>query len=242
MLVEPIANDKIIIRLSNTESVNQNIFKYNSISFEKESKGKSSTCNYFLTTKEIVGDKIKKIVNVNNALFICDIKKTIECINAESKLLENEKIKNNFTGNLSTFYKSKEEILKRDNRNFNIGIGIVREDSGKRFNLYFDNSNTNQIMFRNSIIAVFCDIVIEKNKEDFIIYPKIKDEMVNYIDCIELYFMKNTCGLKNKKNMSNESIIEELKQKIEKIITIDNQADKNKLINEIIKLELSLLN
>ena len=40
MLVEPITNNKIIIRLSNTESVNQNIFKYNSINFEKESKGK----------------------------------------------------------------------------------------------------------------------------------------------------------------------------------------------------------
>lgn len=41
MLVEPITNNKITIRLSNTESVNQNIFKYNGINFEKESKGKA---------------------------------------------------------------------------------------------------------------------------------------------------------------------------------------------------------
>lgn len=240
MLVEPITNNKITIRLSNTESVNQNIFKYNGINFEKESKGKSSTCNYFLTTKESIGDKIKKIVNINNALFICDIKKTIECINAQCKLLENEKIKCNFTGNLSTFYKGKEEILKRD-KNFNIGIGIVREDSKKRFNLYFDNSNTNQIMFRNSIIAVFCDIVIEKSKEDFIIYPKIKEEISNYIDCIELYFIKNTYSQECRKNISNDKIIEEINVRMEKLMSIDNQIDKNKLINEIIRLEVSLL-
>lgn len=96
-------------------------------------------------------------------------------------------------------------------------------------------------MFRNSIIAVFCDIVIEKSKEDFIIYPKIKEEISNYIDCIELYFIKNTYSQECRKNISNDKIIEEINVRMEKLMSIDNQIDKNKLINEIIRLEVSLL-
>ena len=63
MVVTPINNDRIIIRLSNTESVSQNIFKYTSLDKSKETKSKSSTCNYFLTTslgrRDTIIDEIK---------------------------------------------------------------------------------------------------------------------------------------------------------------------------------------
>ena len=63
MVVEPIQKNNIKIKLSNTESVGQNIFKYTSFDKVKETKSKSSTCNYFLTTNGKLAKEIMEILN-----------------------------------------------------------------------------------------------------------------------------------------------------------------------------------
>ena len=78
MVLEPLNKNKIRIKLSNTESITQNIYKYATLDNDKETKSTSSTCSYFLTTNDEVGKELSNIINFNN-VFICDVVKTESC-------------------------------------------------------------------------------------------------------------------------------------------------------------------
>lgn len=179
MVIEPFSNDKIKIRLSNTESVTQNIFKYTSIDKLKETKSTSSTCNYFLTTNDNLAGSLKQILNDESKVYNLDVEKMKKCLKEQEKILEDLELKSDFKGNLKPFYDSLEYFNNTDKRELTIGEGIVRKDQGGKYNIYFDNSNKNVELFRNGVIALISDVIIENQKDKYLIYPVIKEDVIN---------------------------------------------------------------
>ena len=175
MVVEPISNDKIRIKLSNTESVGQNIFKYTSLLKEKETKSKSSTCNYFLTTNKSLAMELKKILNDTNVRYFLDVENIKKCIFNEIELINKYDLTNDFKGNLSPLYTAKDYFFYTNEKFIDIGYGIVRLDQGGKYNIYFNNQDEKVEMFRSCVVAILSDIIIEKQNDKFIVYPVIKE-------------------------------------------------------------------
>ena len=224
MILEPLNNKKMKIKLSNTESVNQNIYKFATIENEKETKSTSSTCSYFITTNDLIGKEISKIINFDN-VFICDVKKTLECAVLQSKLLS--KIKNNFKGNLSQFYDSLSKLKLYDSNELTIGLAAMRKDSNQRYNLYFDNDNESVSLFRNSIIAVLCDIVIEPREDYNMIYTEMKSNLnifENDYDELEKEIIKLSNNLKNISNVEKKEYIKDLIRKMYALLSKLNDS------------------
>ncbi len=178
MVVTPINNDRIIIRLSNTESVSQNIFKYTSLDKSKETKSKSSTCNYFLTTSDKVADELKTILNDSGYKYFLDLEKTNTYIDKLSKIIDSNDLKNDFRGNLAAFYTAKDYYSFITKEYIDLGYGIVKLDQGGKYNLYFNNQDEEVEMFRNAVVAILSDIVIEKDNDKFVVYPIIKEKVL----------------------------------------------------------------
>lgn len=181
MVVEPILNNKIKIRLSNTESITQNIYKYTTLEEIKETKSTSSTCNYFLTTKREFGNQLLSKFNNSGKLFFCDVKKTLQCFEKQNRIIKERKIEDKFRGNLVPFYESLDLFRQLTINQLNIGYSSAKFDSNERYNLYFDSNNRNTIIFKNGIIAVLCDLIIEEYDSYFIIYPVIKEELTTNV-------------------------------------------------------------
>lgn len=177
MVLEPITKEKIKIRLSNTESVGQNIYKYTSLSKKKETKSKSSTCNYFLTTNASLAKELGRILNDPCAKYYLDVNKVKKCLNEEVTIIEREDLAKNFKGSLSPLYTAKDYFANINNEMIDIGYGVVRSDQGGKYNIYFNNQDEKVEMFRSSVIGILSDIVIEKTIDKFIIYPILKDDL-----------------------------------------------------------------
>ena len=177
MVVEPINNKCIKIKLSNTESVGQNIYKYTSFDKQKETKSKSSTCNYFLTTNKTIAKELLNILNDFNKQYYLDVNKTRKCIFEELCIIKDNDLEKEFKGNLSPLYTSN-DYFKYNNSDFvSLGIGMVKLDQGGKYNLYFDNTIHSVEMFRSAVIGVLSDINIEVTDNKYIIYPLLKDEI-----------------------------------------------------------------
>ena len=185
MVVEPIKDNKIKIKLSNTESVTQNIYKYTSLEEIKETKSTSSTCSYFLTTKKELGEELIKKFNNSSKYFACDVKRTLLCFEEMNKLIEQKSIKEKFRGSLSPFYESLNLFRNFTMDELVIGNSSAKFDSNERYNLYFDNDNRNAAIFRNGIISVLCDLVIEERENSYLIYPVLKEALIAKEDDIE---------------------------------------------------------
>lgn len=178
MVVEPLNKNKIRIRLSNTESVGTNIYKYTSLDKLKETKSKSSTCNYFLTTSHDLANTLIAILNDPSKHYYLDVSKTKNCIYNEMEFVEKNKLVDDFNGKLLNFYTAFDYFKNNDNYELDLGNGIVRLDQGGKYNIYFNNTEEKVEMFRNSIIAVLCDIIIEILDNKYLIYPVMKENVV----------------------------------------------------------------
>ena len=178
MVVEPVNKNKIRIRLSNTESVGTNIYKYTSLDKLKETKSKSSTCNYFLTTSHDLANTLIAILNDPSKHYYLDVSKTKNCIYNEMEVVENNKLVDDFNGKLSNFYTAFDYFKNNDNYELDLGNGIVRLDQGGKYNIYFNNTEEKVEMFRNSIISVLSDIIIEILDNKYLIYPVMKENIV----------------------------------------------------------------
>ncbi len=214
MVLEPLNKKKIRIKLSNTESVNQNIYKFATVENAKETKSTSSTCSYFITTNDSTGKELSEIINFDN-VFICDINKTLNCAKSQNEILL--KIKGNFKGNLSQFYDSFNKLKFCNSNELTLGMAAMRKDSNQRYNLYFDNDNINVSLFRNSIIAVLCDIIIEPKEDYNLIYTEMKNNLnKESSDCEKLE--EDIIELLIKiKELSNEEKIISAKEAIKKM-------------------------
>ena len=177
MVVEPIQKNNIKIKLSNTESVGQNIFKYTSFDKVKETKSKSSTCNYFLTTNGKLAKELMEILNDFDKPFFLDVDKTKQCLLTENIIISDNNLKPDFKGDLSPFYTANDFFKYTNDKYLNLGNGRVKLDQGGKYNIYFDNNQSNVEMFRNSVIAVLCDINIDVVEDKYLIYPVIKDTL-----------------------------------------------------------------
>lgn len=166
--------NKMRIILSNTESVSSNIYKYNNLMKEKSYSNTSSTAGYFLTTNIQKGEEVLEILNCNNKKFLCDVKKTKNCILQQEKILKtiNE---NDFTGKLRSFYDSKDYFSTLNDKYLDLDKCESYKDDKNRYNLHFQNSLSNVKNFRNTIIASLCDLVIEPKNDFNSIYPVIKE-------------------------------------------------------------------
>lgn len=178
MVVEPLNKNKIRIRLSNTESVGTNIYKYTSLDKLKETKSKSSTCNYFLTTSHDLANTLIASLNDPSKHYYLDVSKTKNCIYNEMEFVEKNKLVDDFNGKLSNFYTAVDYFKNNDNYELDLGNGIVRLDQGGKYNIYFNNTEEKVEMFRNSIIAVLSDIIIEILDNKYLIFPVMKENVV----------------------------------------------------------------
>lgn len=229
MLVEPYSKEKIKIRLSNTESVNQNIYGYASLTNERETKSTSSTSNYFLTTNAELAKKLILILNDESKTYILDVNKTKECSINEMDLIKKYNLEKFFKGTLIPFYNSLSKLGEMQQTEITLGEGIVRQDRGGKFNIYFDNSNTNVELFRNSIIGVMCDIIIEVHDDYYLVYTEIKEEL-NIIN-------EKPNQLNSLETISNEQKVDEDNNHIQKIIELSKQLElecNEEIIKEII--------
>lgn len=208
MVVEPINNKKIRIRLSNTESVGNNIYKYTSIDKLKETKGKSSTSNYFLTTNNKTGDQLLKLLNNGNKFYYLDIIKTKECQKKELSLMKKLNMEEYFKGNLSAFYTSIDAIDYIKEEYLNLGNAFIKKDTGGRYNMYFNNLDKNVEVFRNSVIAVLSDVIIEVNDDKYIIYPIIKEDIENAGDLNKIIELSKKLEEEYNEEILKEIIIE----------------------------------
>ena len=106
MLIEPFNEFKVKIRLSNTESVTQNIYRFRTVDNEIETKSTSSTCNYFLTTNIENGKRVIEFIEKSYGKFVCDVLKTRKCLNEQEALINDRNLISNFKGNLFPFNES----------------------------------------------------------------------------------------------------------------------------------------
>lgn len=177
MLIEPYERNKMIIKLSNTESVTQNIYKFTTIENDKETKSTSSTCNYFLTTNSIVAKDVMEILNDPTKQYYFNIQKTLDTALKMQNLINSQNLKQNFKGSLSSFEDSINKLKLLSGRFQQLGKGEARLDGGGKYNLYLNNSNKSVELFRKSIIAVLCDLVIEIEDKKIVLYTILKESI-----------------------------------------------------------------
>lgn len=173
-------NNKIEIRLSNTEAVSSLIYKYNNLNKTKESKP-SSTASYFISTNNQVSNQILDFLDCDNIEFFVDISKTKEYIEKVDILLDKVS-KYDFHGELREYFKNKDKILNKNDSLMCIGYALGTIEQGLNFNrsyLRFNNEQEEVKIFRGVIIALFANLIIEKINNVNIIYPIIKKEVYN---------------------------------------------------------------
>ena len=171
-------NNKIEIKLSNTEAVSSLIYKYNDLNKTKESKT-SSTASYFLSTNNQISNEILDFLDCDSIKFFVDITKTKEYIEKVDILLTKVS-KNDFHGELSEYFKNKIKILNITVPLMDIGYAFGTIEQGNNFNrsyLKFNNEQEEVKIFRGVIIALFANLIIERKNSLNIIYPIIKDDI-----------------------------------------------------------------
>lgn len=230
MILEPINNKKLKIKLSNTESVSQNIYKYTSLDNIKETKSNSSTSNYFLTTNENTAKELMKLLNDETKTYILDVEKTKQTTNEEMDILKKYNLDEYFKGNLKPFYDSFLKLISSSKKQITLGEAIVRLDGGGKYNIYFENSNPNVELFRNSILAVLCDVVIEIYSDYYLVYTKLKEDL----NLHEIKIDEKVIDLNTLIHTKNE---EHNKKSLSRIIEISKQLEieySDELIKELI--------
>ena len=209
MVIEPIQKNSIKIKLSNTESVGQNIFKYTSLEKTKETKSKSSTCNYFLTTNANTAKELMDILNNFEKNYYLDVVKTKECLKQEAEIVRNNNLLDDFKGDLSPFYTAQDFFKNINDTYLNLGNARVKLDQGGKYNIYFDNNQTNVDMCRSSTIAILSDVRIEVEEDKYIIYPVIKEKLL-YNSTKKNLIHKISKLAKDLEDEYNEDVIKEI--------------------------------
>lgn len=179
---------KLRIKLSNTESVRSNIFKYTNLKKEGEIRP-SSTAGYFLSTNLDQIAQMKSYLNCDFDEFVVNVLKTQEYIGQMNQIVELFNL-NDFHDNLRDYFDNA-SFYSMTNENFSIGKPECTVDDGNRLNIKFENLDENVKRFRGIVIAIFCDLVIEKNGNKNMIYPVLKEDIAN---TIRQDYLNNTNG------------------------------------------------
>lgn len=178
-------NNKIRIKLSNTESVRSNIFKFTNLKKEGEIRS-SSTAGYFLNTNTEVIEQMKDYLNCDTDEFVVDVLKTRKYIEQMDQIIKMFSL-NDFHDNLSEYFNQRGYYFISD-QNFRIGKPECTVDDGNRLNIKFENLEENVKKFRGIVIAILCDLIIEKHNDTNLIYPVLKD---NIIEIIKRDYLRN---------------------------------------------------
>lgn len=200
-------NDKIIINLSNTESIGSSIYNYVDLQKTKESRV-SSTSSYFLSTNLELSKKALEYLECDKSIFVVNINKTKQYINMIDNILKKYS-KLDFHGELKDYYNYKEFYLNNSS-NFEIGFAKASIEDGPtgRSYLRFNNEDEKVKLFRGIIIAIFSSLVIEKVDNKNYIYPVIKKEIINMNhDNIKNEFSQFMLGVKK---LNENSVVQYL--------------------------------
>lgn len=180
-------NNKIRIVLSNTESTRSNIFKYNSLTKNGEVRS-SSTAGYFLATNPDTINEMIEFLNPDNDEFFVDVVKTRSYIEKMNQVVKMFSL-SDFHDDLQDYFINR-EVYFTDIENFSLGKPDVQVDSSNRLNIKFENDNENVKKFRGVVIALLGDIIIEKGENINIIYPVLKNGIIDKVK-IDYLFSKN---------------------------------------------------
>lgn len=181
-------NNKIRIVLSNTESTRSNIFKYNSLTKNGEVRP-SSTARYFLATNPDNINEMIEFLNPDNDEFVVDVVKTRSYIEKMNQVVKMFSL-SDFHDDLQDYFINR-GVYFTDIENFSLGKPDVQVDSGNRLNIKFENDNENVKKFRGVVIALLGDIIIEKGENINIIYPVLKNGIIDKVK-IDYLFSKNS--------------------------------------------------
>lgn len=181
-------NNKIRIVLSNTESTRSNIFKYNSLTKNVEVRP-SSTAGYFLATNPDTINEMIEFLNPDNDEFVVDVVKTRSYIEKMNQVVKMFSL-SDFHDDLQDYFINR-GVYFTDIENFSLGKPDVQVDSGNRLNIKFENDNENVKKFRGVVIALLGDIIIEKGENINIIYPVLKNGIIDKVK-IDYLFSKNS--------------------------------------------------
>ena len=181
-------NNKIRIVLSNTESTRSNIFKYNSLTKNGEVRP-SSTAGYFLATNPDTINEMIEFLNPDNDEFVVDVVKTRSYIEKMNQVVKMFSL-SDFHDDLQDYFINR-GVYFTDIENFSLGKPYVQVDSGNRLNIKFENDNENVKKFRGVVIALLGDIIIEKGENINIIYPVLKNGIIDKVK-IDYLFSKNS--------------------------------------------------
>lgn len=170
-------NNKVIIKLSNTESVHSSIYKYTDLTRNKES-GTSSTASYFISTSSNTSNLILDFLDCSYYPFVVDVEKVKEYIVIIDRCL-NKISKYDFHGELKDYYRYKNYYMTTDDTEFSIGKAVGEVDDNNRSYLRFENENEEVMKFRGIVIAILANLVIEKRNNINYIYPIVKEEVMD---------------------------------------------------------------
>lgn len=170
---------RIEIILTNTESRKDQIYKESFAPRIVKESGTQSTCNFFVGSKEH-GDELLNKLSLDKKKCILDIEKTKQYINeVEIKFLDKLNI-DKFYGKLKGFYEAKKQIMIVTENVELIGFkaSFSKNDDQKRSRIMIDrNHNKNMDLFRELLIGIVSNIVIEMDNDVNIFYPEIKSDL-----------------------------------------------------------------
>lgn len=207
-------DNKIRIKLSNTESVRSNIFRFTNLKKEGETRS-SSTTGYFLNTNIDVIEQMKDFLKCDTDEFVVDVLKTREYIKQMDQVVEKFSL-TDFHDNLNEYFNQRGYYFDT-NQNFSIGKPECTVDDGNRLNIKFKNLEDNVKKFRGIIIAILCDLIIEKNNNTNLIYPIFKDNIIETI---------NQDYLGNKGKSEENDMREKFKEWLLKKVLTEDSVDK----------------
>lgn len=229
-------NNKIRIKLSNTESVRTNIFRFNNLKKEGETRS-SSTSGYFLNTNIELIDKMKYYLKCDTDEFVVDVIKTREYIEQMDRVVKMFSL-NDFHDNLREYFEQRGFYFTTD-QNFSIGKPECTVDDGNRLNIKFENLEDNVKKFRGIVIAILCDLIIEKHNNTNVIYPILKD---NIVATIKQDYLKNNdkSEAKNMKEKFKQWLLETetSETNIDVYISQIELMSKEAIEDDLIKKEL----
>ena len=164
------------IILSNTESSRDQIYKFKDFETE-ELSGTSSTSSYFIGNSSSV--EILNFINASKDEFYVDIENTKNYIDSIRPLLEIVG-KDKFIGNLHQFDLASNS-LENKTTNFSIGFADASYPSKIDTRGYIRFRDGRAKEFKHLIVAMLCDLVIYKLNGYNMIYPVIKENVLNKI-------------------------------------------------------------
>ena len=159
---------------------------------------------------------------------MCDVSKTKRCLIEQDELINERNLISNFKGNLFPFRESLDFFKNFNVELFPIGKGYAKIDSNGRTNLYLDGENRNSIVFRNGIIAVLSDIILEFKEDYILIYPEIKEELRlstgnNKVDLSKEKILELSKKMQNLENEEFDTVLRELLKEGYELLTYINK-------------------